>query len=150
MIKNIKIPTIAPTCFLSRRNHHQGAILCLAKTTIMILLCQSLMTWSVLLRHTSLLCKRVVHGRGRHCSVFDTIDARCKHEDCILLLYFIRKSSEIIFLVISFRRCFSGIACKFRFYICVSQVLNLFYCLLGWRSILKHYLTFILLTWRIW
>ena len=35
MLKTIKIPTIAPTCFGSRRNHHQGAISCLAKTTIM-------------------------------------------------------------------------------------------------------------------
>ena len=25
-VKTIKIPTIAPTCFGSRRNHHQGAI----------------------------------------------------------------------------------------------------------------------------
>jgi hypothetical protein len=36
MLKTIKIPTIAPTCFGSRRNHHQGAISWLAKTTIMI------------------------------------------------------------------------------------------------------------------
>ena len=42
MLKTIKIPTIAPTCFDSHRNHHQGAILCLAKTIIMILLCSSL------------------------------------------------------------------------------------------------------------
>jgi hypothetical protein len=48
MLKTIKIPTIAPTCFDSRRNHNQGAISSLAKTTIMILLCSSLMTWSVL------------------------------------------------------------------------------------------------------
>ena len=66
MLKTIKIPTIAPTCFGSRRNRHQGAISCLAKTTIMILLCSSLITWSVIWRHTSLLCKRAVHGRGRH------------------------------------------------------------------------------------
>jgi len=25
--------TLAPTCFGSRRNHHQGAVLCLAKIT---------------------------------------------------------------------------------------------------------------------
>jgi hypothetical protein len=55
MLKTIKIPTVAPTCFGSRRNHLQGAISCLAKTTIMILLCSSLMTWSMLWRHTSLL-----------------------------------------------------------------------------------------------
>jgi hypothetical protein len=35
-LKTIKIPAIAPTCFGSRRNHHQGAISCLAKTKIMI------------------------------------------------------------------------------------------------------------------
>jgi hypothetical protein len=33
MLKTIKIPTIAPTCFGSRRNIHQGAISCLAKIT---------------------------------------------------------------------------------------------------------------------
>ena len=33
MLKQFKIITLAPTCFGSRRNHHQGAILCLAKTT---------------------------------------------------------------------------------------------------------------------
>jgi hypothetical protein len=31
--QRVKIVTIAPTCFGSRRNHHQGAVLCLAKTT---------------------------------------------------------------------------------------------------------------------
>ena len=66
MLKTIKIPTIASPCFGSRRNHHQGAISCLAKTTILILLCSSLMTWSMLWRHTSLLCKRAVHGGGRN------------------------------------------------------------------------------------
>ena len=53
MLKTIKIPTVAP-CFGSRRNHHQRAISCLAKTTIIILLCPSLMTWLMLWRHTSL------------------------------------------------------------------------------------------------
>ena len=37
MLKAIKILTIAPTCFGSHGNHQQGAISCLAKTTIMIL-----------------------------------------------------------------------------------------------------------------
>jgi len=60
MLKTIKIPTIASTCFGSRKNHHQGAISCLAKTTIMILLCSSSMTWSMSWRNTSLLCKRAV------------------------------------------------------------------------------------------
>jgi hypothetical protein len=32
MLKTIKIITLAPTCFGSRRNRHQGAVLCLAKT----------------------------------------------------------------------------------------------------------------------
>jgi len=39
MLKTIKIPTIAPTCFGSSKNHHQGAVSCLAKTTTMVLLC---------------------------------------------------------------------------------------------------------------
>jgi hypothetical protein len=34
MLKQIKIITLAPTCFGSRRNHNQGAVLCLAKTTM--------------------------------------------------------------------------------------------------------------------
>jgi hypothetical protein len=33
MLKQFKIITFAPTCFGSRRNHHQGTVLCLAKTT---------------------------------------------------------------------------------------------------------------------
>ena len=33
MIKQFKIITLVPACFVSHRNHHQGAILCLAKTT---------------------------------------------------------------------------------------------------------------------
>jgi len=53
MLKTIKTPTIVLTCFGSRRNHHQGAILCLAKTTIMVLLCSSLMMWSMSWRHIS-------------------------------------------------------------------------------------------------
>jgi len=36
MLKQFKIITLAPTCFSSRRNHHQGAVLCLANTTIMV------------------------------------------------------------------------------------------------------------------
>jgi hypothetical protein len=32
----LKVITLAPTCFGSRRNHHQGAVLCLAKTTDMV------------------------------------------------------------------------------------------------------------------
>ena len=33
ILKKFKIRILAPTCFGSRRNHHQGAVLCLAKTT---------------------------------------------------------------------------------------------------------------------
>jgi len=33
MLKQYKIIILAPTSFGSRRNHHQGAVLCLAKTT---------------------------------------------------------------------------------------------------------------------
>jgi len=39
MLKQFKIITLAPTCFGSRRNHHQGAILYLAKTTEYDFLC---------------------------------------------------------------------------------------------------------------
>ena len=42
MLKQFKkIITFAPTCFGSRRNHPQGAVLCLAKITIMVFLCSS-------------------------------------------------------------------------------------------------------------
>jgi hypothetical protein len=33
MLKQFKIITLAPTCFGSRSNHHQGAVLCLDKST---------------------------------------------------------------------------------------------------------------------
>ena len=33
MLKQFKIIILALICFGSRRNHHQGAVLCLAKTT---------------------------------------------------------------------------------------------------------------------
>jgi len=38
MLKQFKITILAPTCFGSRRNHHQEAVLCSAKTTNMVLL----------------------------------------------------------------------------------------------------------------
>jgi len=41
LLKQYKIITLAPTCFGSRRNHHKGAILFLAKTTKYGLLCSS-------------------------------------------------------------------------------------------------------------
>ena len=39
MLKQFKITTLALTCFGSRRNHHQGAVLCLAKTRNMVFFC---------------------------------------------------------------------------------------------------------------
>ena len=33
MLKQFKIVILASTCFGSRRDHHQGAVLCLVKTT---------------------------------------------------------------------------------------------------------------------
>ena len=41
ILKQFKIILLAPTCFGSRRNHHQGAVLCLAKTTNMVFLYSS-------------------------------------------------------------------------------------------------------------
>jgi hypothetical protein len=39
MLKQFKAITLASTCFGSRRNHHQGVFLCLAKTTYMGFFC---------------------------------------------------------------------------------------------------------------
>jgi hypothetical protein len=36
MLKQFKIVTLAPTCFISRRNHHQGPVLCLIKTVVQV------------------------------------------------------------------------------------------------------------------
>jgi len=55
-IYRFKIITLAPTCLDSRRNHHQEAVLCFAKTTNMVFLCSSVLTQSMLWRHISLLC----------------------------------------------------------------------------------------------
>ena len=52
MLKQFKIPIIAPTCFGSRRNHHHGAISCFAKTTIMILLWRGQCYGGIFLRET--------------------------------------------------------------------------------------------------
>jgi len=41
VLKQFKIKTLAPKCFGSRRNHHQEAVLCLAKTTELFFLCSS-------------------------------------------------------------------------------------------------------------
>jgi hypothetical protein len=40
-VKTILKIIFAPTCFGSRRNHHQGAVLCLAKTTKWFFPCSS-------------------------------------------------------------------------------------------------------------
>ena len=50
---------LAATCFGSRRNHQQAAVLCLAKTTeygFSVLVCVD-----TLKVHISLLCRRAVH-----------------------------------------------------------------------------------------
>jgi len=44
MLKQFKIIILSPTCFGSRRNHHQGGVLCLAKTTNTGFLCSSVQT----------------------------------------------------------------------------------------------------------
>jgi len=67
MLKQFKIITLAPTCFCSCTNHHQGAVLNLAKTTIMVFLCSSVQTQSMLWRHISLLCRRTFHSGERNC-----------------------------------------------------------------------------------
>ena len=41
ILKQFEIITLAPTCFGSRKNHHQGAVLCLAKATKCFFLCSS-------------------------------------------------------------------------------------------------------------
>jgi len=43
ILKQFKILILAPTCFGSRRNHHQEAVVCLAKTTNMVFLCTSVL-----------------------------------------------------------------------------------------------------------
>ena len=63
MLKTIKIPIIAPTCFGSRRNHHQGAISYLAKTTTMILFVVNDVV-NVKMAYQPV-CKGAVPGRGR-------------------------------------------------------------------------------------
>ena len=43
ILKQFKKLILAPTCFGSRRNHHQEAVVCLAKTTNMVFLCTSVL-----------------------------------------------------------------------------------------------------------
>jgi hypothetical protein len=52
--------TLAPTCFGSRRNHHQGAALCLAKTTKYGFLCSS----GIDAVNVMAACQPVVRARG--------------------------------------------------------------------------------------
>ena len=47
-LKQFKIITLAQTCFCSRTDHHQGAVLCLGKTTVMGFLCSSVQTQTML------------------------------------------------------------------------------------------------------
>jgi len=54
MLKQFKIITLAPKCFSSHRNHPQGAVLCLAKTTA----CCAGVRFTVV--------RRVVHGGEPH------------------------------------------------------------------------------------
>jgi len=93
MLKQFKIITLAPTCFGSPRNHHLGAVLCLAKTTDMVFLCSSVNS-SHCYGGISACCADVncfnismnfiivrISWNNKKC--FYTIDVRCKHEECI-------------------------------------------------------------------
>jgi len=67
---NLKVITLAPTCFGSRRNHHHGTVLCLAKTTeygfSVLVVMDVVMLWL----YISLLCRRAVHSGDRNCLHF--------------------------------------------------------------------------------
>jgi hypothetical protein len=54
----MKIVTLAPTCFGSRWNHHQGEVLCLAKTTERFFLARRYRRSQY---YGGLLCRRAVH-----------------------------------------------------------------------------------------
>ena len=64
-VKTIKIPTVAPTCFGSLRNHHQGATSYLVKTTIMVLIVLVVNDVVNVMAAYQPVCKRAVQGRGR-------------------------------------------------------------------------------------
>jgi hypothetical protein len=75
MLKQFKrIITLAPKCFGSRRNHHQGAVLCLAKTTEWYFRARRYRR-SQCYRGISACCASV----GTIKSVFEATDARCKN-----------------------------------------------------------------------
>jgi hypothetical protein len=59
MLKQLKITTLPPTCLGSRRNHHQGAVQCLAKTTKFGF--PVLIGIGAVNVHISLLCRREVN-----------------------------------------------------------------------------------------
>jgi len=74
-------PVLAPTCFGSRRNHHQGTVLCFARTTNMVFLCSSLWTQSMLWRHISLLCRCAIHTAHLHNRLVCRHNIDCVHND---------------------------------------------------------------------
>jgi len=75
MLKQFKIITLAPTCFGSRWNHHQGADMCLAKTTKY--------GFSVLVQYRRSQCYGGISAccAGVRFTVETANDARCKHEN---------------------------------------------------------------------
>jgi hypothetical protein len=76
MLKQFKIITLAPTCFGSRRNHHQGAVLCLAKTTkygFSVLV--GIDAVNVMVAYAAITLIASI-------PTTDATDARCKREDC--------------------------------------------------------------------
>jgi len=64
ILKQFKIIILAPICFGSRRNHHQGAVLCFAETKNVVFFVLVGID-AMLGRHISLLCGRAVHSGGR-------------------------------------------------------------------------------------
>ena len=79
MLKQFKIIILAPTCFGSRRNHHQGAALFLAKTTKLFFCARRYRRSQC---YGGICCRNIDSWNNK--SVFDTIDARCKYEDYII------------------------------------------------------------------
>jgi hypothetical protein len=85
MLKQIKVITLAPACFGSRRNHHQGAVLCLAKTTDMVFPVLVDMDSVNAMAAYSIVEQVCVHGGERKELTFSTVNARllnrpiCRH-----------------------------------------------------------------------
>ena len=84
MLKQFKIITLAPTCFGSRTNHHQGAVLCLAKTTKYGFFCACRYRRSQCYGGTTgwYALKVCISWNNKKC--FNAIDIWCKHEECLL------------------------------------------------------------------